>query len=155
MNAKQILTFVASAIAMSLLGNVAQAQADCPEAGELKNFAQITAQAEVFNGCDVTTEVNFVATGGGGYYVFSAYELDGLTMFRVMPLGQPPSFSQLGALEAYAVVIEHKKADVVFSVKAGDTLRLRGTMDYRKANGYDTSIASRVFRAQSVEVVKK
>jgi hypothetical protein len=61
----------------------------------------------------------------------------------------------LGALEAYAVVIPHNKADVVVSVKAGDTLRLRGTMDYRKANGYDTGIASRVFRAQSVEVVKK
>jgi hypothetical protein len=76
-------------------------------------------------------------------------------MFRVMPLGQPPSFNQLGALEAYSVVIEHKKADVVFTLKAGDTLRLRGTMDYRKANGYDTGIASRVFRAQSVEVVKK
>jgi hypothetical protein len=155
MTAKQILTTVASAIAMSLIGNVAQAQADCPKAGELKNFAQITAQADIFNGCDVTTEVSFVGVGSGGYYVFSAYELDGLTMFRVMPLGQPPSFSQLGALEAYSVVIEHKKADVVFSVKAGDTLRLRGTMDYRKANGYDTGIASRVFRAQSVEVVKK
>jgi len=56
MNAKQILTTVASAIAMSLIGNVAQAQADCPKAGELKNFAQITAQAEIFNSCDVTTE---------------------------------------------------------------------------------------------------
>lgn len=85
-------------------------------------------------------------TGSGGYYVFSAYELDGLTMFRVMPLGQPPSFNQLGALEAYSVVIENKKADVVFSVKSGDILRLRGAMDYRKANGYDTGITSRVFR---------
>jgi len=155
MTAKQILSTVASAIAMSLIGNVAQAQANCPKAGTLKNFAQITAQADIFNGCDVTTEVSFVGVGSGGYFVFSAYDLDGLTMFRVMPLGQPPSFNQLGALEAYSVVIEHKKADVVFSAKVGDTIRLRGAMDYRKANGYDTGIASRVFRAQSVELVKK
>lgn len=155
MNAKQVLTTVASAIALSLLGNVSQAQAECPKAGTLKNFAQITAQSDIFNGCDVTTEVSFVGVGSGGYYVFSAYDLDGLTMFRVMPVGQPPSFNQLGALEAYSVVIEHKKADVVFSVKVGDTLRLRGAMDYRKANGYDTGIASRVFRAQSIEVIKK
>jgi hypothetical protein len=155
MTARQVLLTVASTIALSLLGNVSQAQAECPKAGTLKNFAQITAQADIFNGCDVTTEVSFVGAGAGGYYVFSAYDLDGLTMFRVMPVGQPPSFNQLGALEAYSVVIEHKKADVVFSVKVGDTLRLRGAMDYRKANGYDTGIASRVFRAQSVEVVKK
>lgn len=155
MKAKQILTTIATAIAMSLIGNVAQAQAECPKAGELKNFAQITAQADVFNGCDITTEVSFVGAGSGGYYVFSAYDLGGLTMFRVMPMGQPPSFNQLGALEAYSVVIEHSKADVVFSAKVGDTLRLRGAIDYRKANGYDTGIASRVFRAQSIEVVKK
>lgn len=155
MTAKQILTTVATAIAMSLISNVAQAQAECPKAGDLKNFAQITAQADIFNGCDVTTEVSFVGVGSGGYYVFSAYDLGGLTMFRVMPMGQPPSFNKLGALEAYSVVIENKKADVVFSIKSGDTLRLRGAMDYRKANGYDTGIASRIFRAQSVEVVKK
>ena len=59
MKAKQILTTVASVIAMSVIGNVAEAQANCSKAGEFKNFAQITAQAEVFNGCDVTTEVNF------------------------------------------------------------------------------------------------
>jgi hypothetical protein len=49
MNAKQIFTTVATAIAMSLIGNVGQAEAACPKGGELKNFAQITAQANIFN----------------------------------------------------------------------------------------------------------
>ena len=44
MKAKQILTTVASAIAISFVGNVAQAQANCPKAGELKSFAQIMTQ---------------------------------------------------------------------------------------------------------------
>jgi hypothetical protein len=143
---------------MSLIGNVAQAQADCPKAGTFKSFAQITAQAEIFNGCDVTTEVSFVIAGSGNY-TFTLHDLEGLTIFRVMSMGQPLSFNQLGALEAYAVVIENKKADVIFSIKSGETLRLRGAMDFRKLPSrnimMDLGIMSRVFRAQSVEVVKK
>ncbi|MCA6587390.1 MAG: hypothetical protein ACK5U6_04485 [Pseudanabaena sp.] len=147
MNAKQILTTVASAIAMSLIGNVAQAQANCPKAGELKSFAQITAQAEVFNGCDVTTEVRFVATGKGNN-MFAAYSFDGETVFRVMPLGQVD-------IETYGISIANSKADPVFTLKTGDILRLRGSIDFRKFNNYDVGNASRLFRAQSIEVVKK
>lgn len=154
MKAKQILTTVAAAIAMSLVGNVAQAQAECPKAGTLKNFAQITAQAEVFNGCDVITEVSFVVTGAGNF-TLTAYDLNGLTLFRVMPLGQQSSCNPLGGLDAFFVTIPNDKADPVFTLKTGDTLRLRGFIDFRKFNGYDTGIASRLFRAQSIEIVKK
>ena len=154
MTAKQILTTVASAIAMSLIGNVAQAQADCPKTGELKNFAQITAQADIFNGCDVTTEVSFALTGAGNL-ALQAYDLNGLTLVRVMPLGQESSCNFLGGLDAFVIAIPNDKADPVFALKTGDTLRLRGTIDYRKTNGYDVGNASRLFRAQSIEVVKK
>ena len=153
MNAKQILTTVATAIAMSLLGNVAQAQADCPKAGTLKNFAQLTAQADIFNGCDVTTEVSFMATGTGNN-AFIGYDFGGVTVFRVMPLGQEPVATAF-ALEAYGVSIANDKADVVFTLKTGDKLRLRGSVDFRKAYDRDLGVSSRVFRAQSVEVVKK
>ena len=153
MKAKQILTTVATAIAMSLIGNVAQAQAECPKAGTLKNFAQITAQAEIFNGCDVTTEVNFVATGTGNN-AFIAYDFSGVTVFRVMPLGQEPVTTPLG-IEAYGVSIANDRADVVFTLKTGDKLRLRGSVDFRKYADHDLGVSSRVFRAQSVEVVKK
>ncbi|MFM7602884.1 MAG: hypothetical protein ACKO7R_17075 [Pseudanabaena sp.] len=90
-----------------------------------------------------------MGVGSGGYFVFSAYDLDGLTMFRVMPMGQPPSFNQLGALEAYSVVIGHSKADVVFSAKVGDTLRLRGAMDYKKPMAM-TQVLPAVFFALSL-----
>jgi hypothetical protein len=154
MKAKQILTTVATAIAMSLIGNVGQAQAECPKAGELKNFAQITAQAEIFNGCDVTTEVSFALTGAGNL-ALQAYDLNGLTLVRVMPLGQQSSCNFLGGLDAFVIAIPNDKADPVFALKTGDTLRLRGSIDYRKNSGHDMGSASRVFRAQSVEVVKK
>ncbi|MFM7603415.1 MAG: hypothetical protein ACKO7R_19800 [Pseudanabaena sp.] len=153
MKAKQILTTVASAIAMLLTSNVVQAQAECPKAGTLKNFAQITAQAEVFNGCDVTTEVSFIATGKGNN-MFGAYNFDGETVFRVMPLGQEAVATPFG-IEAYGISIANDKADPVFTLKTGDVLRLRGSVDFRKFNGYDVGVGSRVFRAQSVEVVKK
>jgi hypothetical protein len=154
MNIKPILTTVATAIAMSLMGNAAYAQADCPKSDELKNFAQITAMAEIFNGCNVTTEVKFVATGKGNN-MFSAYDFNGVTVFRVIPLGQEPLVATPFGIEAYAVSIANDKADSVFTLKTGDTLRLRGSIDFRKFNGYDLGVASRVFRAQSVEVVKK
>jgi hypothetical protein len=155
MQAKQILTTVASAIAMSLMGNVAQAQADCPKAGELKNFAQITAQAEIFNGCDVTTEVSFVVSGKGGQ-ALRQYDLSGWTVFQVMPLGQQAICNTNGGLDAFLITIPNDKADPIFTLKTGDTLRLRGAIDFRKTdNGYDVGNASRLFRAQSVEVVKK
>ena len=153
MTAKQILTTFATAIAMTLVGNVAQAQAECPKAGTLKSFAQITAQAEIFNGCDVTTEVSFVATGKGNN-MFAAYSFDGETVIRVMPVGQLPESTPFG-VEAYVISIANDKADPVFTLKAGDTVRLRGAIDFRKFNGYDLGVASRVFRAQSVEVGKK
>jgi len=153
MKAKQILTTVTTAIVMSLIGNLAQAQADCPKSGELKSFAQITAQAEIFNGCDVTTEVSFVATGKGNN-MFAAYDFSGLTVFRVMPLGQLPESTPFGN-EGYAVSIQNDKADAVFKVKTGETLILRGSVDFRQFNGYDLGVASRAFRAQSVDVMKK
>jgi hypothetical protein len=128
MKAKQILTTVATAIAMSLIGNVAQAQAECPKAGELKNFAQMTAQSEIFNGCDVTTEVSFILTGTKGS-ALSAYDLNGQTLIIVMPLGQQSSCNPLGGLDAFLATIPNDKADPVFTLKTGDTLRLRGFID--------------------------
>ena len=155
MNLKQIVSIVATAIAMSLIGNVAQAKAECPKAGELKNFAQITTQAEeIFNGCDVTIEVSFALSGAANLSL-QEYDLKGLTLFRVMPLGQQSSCNFLGGIDAFPVAIPNDKADPVFTLKTGDVLRLRGSIDYRKVNGYDMGNASRLFRAQSIEVVKK
>jgi len=154
MNLKQIVSTVATAIAMSLIGNVAQAQAECPKAGELKNFAQITGQAEIFSGCEVTTEVSFVVTGRGNNSLV-AYDLSGQTVFKVMPLGQQSNCNFLGGLDSFVVAIPNEKADAIFTVKTGDTLRLRGSVDYRKFNSYDVGNDSRLFRAQSIEVVKK
>ncbi len=83
------------------------------------------------------------------------YDLRGLTLFRVMPLGQQSSCNFLGGLDAFVIAIPNDKADPIFTLKTGETLRLRGTIDYRKTNGYDIGNASSLFRAQSVEVMKK
>ena len=72
-----------------------------------------------------------------------------------MPLGQQSSCNFLGGLDAFVIAIPNDKADPVFALKTGDTLRLRGTIDYRKTNGYEVGNASRLFRAQFIEVVKK
>ena len=146
MKAKQILTTVATAIAMSLIGNVAQAQADCPKAGDLKSFAQITAQAEIFNGCDVTTEVNFgsVFTAKDAYASLHG-NLDGFTLIYVYSVNGSD-----------IVAIPNDKADSIFTLTPEQPLSLRGMIDYKKI-GLDNgnNISSILFRAQSIEVVKK
>lgn len=57
---KAIIALTFMTIFMGIVGGAAQAQQVCPKDGEFKNFAQIVAQSEIFNGCDVTTDVKFV-----------------------------------------------------------------------------------------------
>jgi len=78
-----------------------------------------------------------------------------MTVFLVMPLGQQVNAAPLCLDAAFAVSLPNDKADPIFTVKTGDKLRLRGSMEYRKFNGYDTAMGSRFFRAQSIEVVQK
>lgn len=49
------------------------------------------------------------------------------------------------------VSIPNDKADPLFNLKVGDSLRLRGSIDYRKNNSINSSYG--IFRANSFEIV--
>ena len=149
-----IVSMTFMTIAMNVLGGAAQAQQNCPKAGELKNFAQIAAQAEIFNGCEVTTDVKF-----GGFpdptigNVYSApiygYDLKGSTLISV---------TSLNGSSMMLVSVANDKADPLFNLKSGDSLRLRGAVDYRKIgtrniNAVSGGVSVSIFRSQSFEVL--
>ena len=135
-----IVSMTFMTIAMNVLGGAAQAQQNCPKAGELKNFAQIASQAEIFNGCEVTTDVRFMSIMPSLYInslpKFGFRDLDGYIFVLVGSTNGNASMT---------VSVANNKADPWFNLTSQDSLRLRGAVDYRGGLA--------IFRVQSFEVL--
>ena len=110
-------------------------------------FSQLTAQAQTYNGCAVTTEVSFVGTGAGN---MAGLSRPGQTVFRVMPPNQTPTANALGGSDANYVFVPDSAATAIFSASPGARLRLSGHIEFTTASGYDLGSGGRPFMATTV-----
>ncbi len=94
-------------------------------------FAKVMepAFAEDYLNTDITTEVQFIATGKGGAYsgTINKYEKMKYITFRALPPGQLGEKNPLsGEVMAQFILIPKDKSDSIFSAKTGDMLTVFG-----------------------------
>lgn len=104
-------------------------------------FAKVMepAFAEDYVDTDITTEVQFVATGKGSGYskTINKYEKMKYITFRARPPGQLGEKNPLSdEIEAQLIGIPKDKTDSVFSAKAGDILVIKGRPVIEKLGEY-------------------
>ena len=114
-------------------------------------FAKVMepAFAEDYVDTDITTEVQFVATGKGcnSSKTINKYEKMKYITFRALPPGQLGEKNPLsGEIEAQLILIPKDKTDSIFSAKAGDILVVKGRPVVEKY-GYSLEYTSVVFVA--------
>jgi len=137
-----ILQAAAPALANPIVKN------DCPEVGAEVPFAQLIAQADLLEDCDVTTEANFVAVGRGNDTLMM-FDFPEQTIFQVTPPGQALVPTAMGGVNTSFVSIPNPEATSIFSAATGDRLIMGGRMEYRRLRGgLDGGASSRVFRAE-------
>ncbi|PTN32680.1 hypothetical protein [Desulfonatronum sp. SC1] len=81
--------------------------------------------ASDYIGSDVSTIAEFVANGTGAWLL--NYPMTGKVVFRCRPVGATDEKNPLsGEVKADFVVLPKDKSDLVFALKPGDQIRLRG-----------------------------
>ncbi len=96
-------------------------------AGTEVPFAKVmnVTYADDYSGADIVTIAEFVAAGHGSYGCnYSTYNK---VVFRCLPPGEKGEKNPLsGEVMPFFVSIDKEKADILFSLKTGDKLKLRG-----------------------------
>lgn len=103
-------------------------------------FAKIMepAFAEDYVDTDITTEVQFIATGKGAWVsgTINKYEKKKYIVFRALPPGYTGEKNPLsGEIMANFILIPKDKSDFVFSARTGDILVIRGRPLIEKSFG--------------------
>lgn len=133
----------------------------CPSPGTEVPFAKLVTPgyAEDYVGCDITTLAQFVAPGAGAWAL--PVPIEGKTVFRVLPQGVAGERNPLsGEIQANFVVIPKAAGDLMFRLKAGDIVRLRGGTYVESATAYGKLLgvggfSSIVFIATAMEAPQR
>jgi len=99
----------------------------CPLNGTDVPFAKLVTPgfAEDYVGCNITTIAQFVAPGAGAWIL--PVSTTGKAVFRVLPQGVAGEKNPLsGEIQANFVVIPKEAGDLIYSLKAGDLIKLTG-----------------------------
>jgi hypothetical protein len=110
-----------------LLMSVTALAGTCPAPGTEVPFAKAMNEAFAadYVGCDITARVEFFAAGGTPNYIWSSLKgLDGKVPFRVVVPGQHPGNEPFDIPPH--VFLPKDKSDIVFTLKKGDLLIIRG-----------------------------
>lgn len=126
----------------------AAGQNSCPAPGTRVPFAKVKALPQVFVGCDVETEVSFVATGWGNQICVEA-PADDKASFQIAEPGGAPQSTPFGTF-GYMGLIQKSAGDLIFEAKAGDRLVLRGGTHFSQYQGQAAGVGSSCFVATSV-----
>lgn len=121
----------------------------CPETGTVVLFSKVMnpAFAPHYVGFDISTEVQFVATGQGAW-ASTTLKQEGYVVFRALPPGQEGEKNPFsGETQAHFIMIPTQASESVFAAKVGDILVVRGGTIVNEMVGF-TEV---VFRAQSVK----
>jgi len=121
----------------------------CPPPGTEVPFAKVMNEAFAtdYVGCDITAKVEFVAAGGTPSYSWHRVKgTAGKAPFRVVVPGQTPGGGPFDVPPH--VFIAKDKADVIFNLKKGDLLIVRGAPSVSEAPIEIAFIATGVRRAK-------
>ncbi len=132
----------------------------CPPPGTEVPFAKLATIgfAQDYVGCNISTVAQFVAPGTGAWVL--SVPIDGKVVFRVLPPGATGEKNPLsGEIQANFVVIPKEAGDLVFSLKAGDLIKMTGGTYVKVAGTMGKLVGAGgysdiVFMANTMEKVK-
>lgn len=109
------------------LSRSAGASDKCPPAGTFVEFSKVTTPgvAEDYAGCDVTTVAEFFAMGTGNFIV-QGVPTNAIAFRALSPGGRAERNPLSGEGMANFVSIEKSKAELLYSLKPGEKIKLRG-----------------------------
>ena len=129
---KVIVRLVFAGTCLFLLAASAYPQSGntCPPPGTEVLFAKVIndAFASDYVGCDITVKVQFLTPQASPYHWDYVQGTSGKIPFQVVAPGQQPESGPLGPSPQPHVFVSKDKADVVFSLKRGDLIILRGAL---------------------------
>ena len=99
-----------------------------------------------YKGCDIVVEATFLKTGNSGY-VLGKYDTSANTTFQVLEPGGAPQASLGGHSFGIFAGIPKSQSDLLFDLKQGDTILLRGAPI---GEFYRDNLLVAVFQATSV-----
>jgi hypothetical protein len=102
----------------------------CPPPGTEVPFAKVIneAFASDYVGCDITVKVEFLTSSASPYHWDYVKGTSGKVPFQVVVPGEQPSSGPLGPAPQPHVFLSKDRADVIFSMKKGDLIILRGAL---------------------------
>ena len=109
----------------------------CPDSSTITKFTKLMdiQFAKEYEGCTLKTEAIFLGTGNGGYKIPSRYKK--LVIFRAYPEGQKPENNALtGQPVGNFCFIDKSKSDLIFNLKSGDKILLKGKVEITGSIGY-------------------
>jgi len=124
------------------------AQNNCPAPGTRIPFAKVKALPQDFVGCDIETEVSFVATGWSNQVCLQS-PAAGKAPFQIVEPGGAAQSTPFGTL-GYMALVTKSAGDAIFEAKTGDRLVLRGGTHFSQYEGQAAGSGSSCFVAASV-----
>ena len=131
---RTILVGVVAALQVGSLGCATQAKSrkaasttKCPAAGATVPLAKVMNSAFIrdYEGCDITVDAQFLKPGNE-MFILSSYDTDSNATFQVVEPGGAPQAALGGLSFGKFCGIAKKDSDLLFTLKAGDKVRLRG-----------------------------
>lgn len=105
-----------------------RAAKQCPEPGTVLPLTKVMNPSFIrdYERCDVVVDATFLKMGNDGY-VLGNYDTSQNTTFQILPPGGAPTQSPLGGVTFGVFAgISKSQSDVLFELKSGDPIRLRG-----------------------------
>lgn len=120
----------------------------CPPAGTVVPLKKVMNPSFIkdYKGCDIVVEATFLKTGNSGY-VLGKYDTSANTTFQVLEPGGAPQASLGGHSFGIFAGIPKSQSDLLFDLKHGDTILLRGAPI---GEFYRDNLLVAVFHATSV-----
>ena len=126
----------------------------CPEAGKVVPLKKVMNSSFIkdYEKCDISVEVEFFKLGNDGY-MLGQYNTSKNTTFQVLVPGEAPPINFGGLSFGYFAGVPKSKSDILFDLKKGDKIILRGsTFGTYSMNG---NLVVGVFDAKSIKKVEK
>lgn len=99
----------------------------CPESGSVVSLTKVMNPSFIhdYQGCDMVVDATFLKTGNEGY-MLGQYDTSNNTTFQVLAPGSAAQIGFGGMSFGIYAGIPKEKSDVLFELKPGEKIQLRG-----------------------------
>ena len=144
------LIFIIIAIPVLISAKKPAKKSSCPPPGTVVSLKKVMNNSFIrdYRGCDIIVEAQFLKTGSKGYRL-GTYDTSANTTFQILAPGDKAQASFGGMSFGVFAGVPKAKSDILFELKQGDMIRLRGgPIGFFTRSG---SLVSAVFHATAVK----